>query len=294
MTLLDSFKKSRIIYLRKKRRFGQVVSEFYYKWDRNWRSCKSTMTTKAPAQFQWKNTWNQYFAVIAGKVLNSFGFNFFSFSCEQIEAWFESKTQILLTFFGAANILQFSQGNTNGWPSPALPVLSSEKSPLVTGPLTIEELSWIGSINCIGLSLDLKYYASYVKKYSLSWAWRLICFFLIYFYDRNLSNAHHVFEESILEYFDFKTTADVQCHCYSGGIFGSLLYGYIIPIVGSKRALVLLTIPSVAFWVMIYFGFNFYHIFIARFVAGAAGGSMQSAVMLYVAEIANNEYVIAV
>ncbi|XP_055295383.1 solute carrier family 2, facilitated glucose transporter member 8-like [Sitodiplosis mosellana] len=145
------------------------------------------MTTKEPEKpFQWPNAWNQYFAVLA------------------------------------ANILQFAHGCITGWPSPALPVLTSENSPLVK-PLTIEESSWIGSINCIG------------------------------------------------------------------GLCGSLLFGYVIPILGSKRALLVLTIPSIIFWAMIYFSINFNHILIARFIAGCASGAMQSATMLYVSEIANDD-----
>lgn len=37
----------------------------------------------------------------------------------------------------------------NGWLSPALPELLSESTPLTTGPLTNEQLSWIGSINAL-------------------------------------------------------------------------------------------------------------------------------------------------
>lgn len=45
---------------------------------------------------------------------------------------------------------------------------------------------------------------------------------------------------------------------------------------------------------MIYFGSNYYHILIARFISGFAGGGMQSATILYVSEIANDEYVIEI
>lgn len=37
-----------------------------------------------------------------------------------------------------------------GWLSMALPLLRSEKSPLKTGALTVEEISWIGSIISLG------------------------------------------------------------------------------------------------------------------------------------------------
>lgn len=31
-----------------------------------------------------------------------------------------------------------------------MPILASNETPLSTGPLTIDEVSWVGSINCIG------------------------------------------------------------------------------------------------------------------------------------------------
>lgn len=37
-----------------------------------------------------------------------------------------------------------------GWLSPALPLLLSDESPLKTGPITNEELSWIGAMNSVG------------------------------------------------------------------------------------------------------------------------------------------------
>lgn len=40
-----------------------------------------------------------------------------------------------------------------GWPSKNLVILQSLESPLQTGPLTISEASWIGSILCIGGAL---------------------------------------------------------------------------------------------------------------------------------------------
>lgn len=37
-----------------------------------------------------------------------------------------------------------------GWCSPTLPVLLSEESPLITGPITEDESAWISSVFCIG------------------------------------------------------------------------------------------------------------------------------------------------
>lgn len=132
---------------------------------------------------------------------------------------------ILLNFIlFLANLVMFGHGGNMGWVSPALAKLSSKESPLISGPLTNEQISWIGSINCIG------------------------------------------------------------------GLIGALSCGYFTYLVGSKRALLILTIPSITFWTLIYFGNTYYHILVARFISGYAGAGIQTIVILYVSEIANDKY----
>lgn len=41
-------------------------------------------------------------------------------------------------------------GITCGWPSPNIELLTSKDTPLASGPITLEEGSWIASILCIG------------------------------------------------------------------------------------------------------------------------------------------------
>ena len=48
------------------------------------------------------------------------------------------------------NLLALGYGTIVGWTSPFLPVLQSNESPLKTGPITLDEASWIGSLLCIG------------------------------------------------------------------------------------------------------------------------------------------------
>lgn len=56
-----------------------------------------------------------------------------------------------LTYSSSVLILLFSNGLSNGWNSPSFPVLLSEsKSPLPSGPLTVDEVSWIVSSVSIG------------------------------------------------------------------------------------------------------------------------------------------------
>lgn len=117
----------------------------------------------------------------------------------------------------------FAHGCIIGWTSPALGLLASQNTPLLSGPLTTDQIAWVGSINCIG------------------------------------------------------------------GFCGSLSFGYLVSLVGCKRATLFLVVPSVTFWTIIYFA-NFYHqILIGRLIGGYAGGGIQTALVLYVSEIANDE-----
>lgn len=99
----------------------------------------------------------------------------------------------------------FAHGAAMGQLAPALPFLSSKDTPLESGPLTNDQISWIGSINSFG------------------------------------------------------------------AIIGNLSFGYLISVMGSKRAILLLAIPEVLFWVLIYFGNHYYYILIARVLNGYAG-----------------------
>lgn len=122
-----------------------------------------------------------------------------------------------------ANIVGIGQGCMLGWASPALRILVTENTPLKSGPLTNEQLSWLGSVN--GLS----------------------------------------------------------------AIFGSVIFGCTVAVVGSKRTLLILALPSSIFWILIYFGDTHYHILIARCLNGLVAGGANSVTILYIADIANNK-----
>lgn len=52
-----------------------------------------------------------------------------------------------------------------GWVAPALLLLTSDDTPLKTGPVTLEQMSWIGSMNCIGAmfgTFTFGYFTSFV------------------------------------------------------------------------------------------------------------------------------------
>lgn len=115
-----------------------------------------------------------------------------------------------------------AHGAVIGWSSPALPILSSEQSPLASGPLTMDQISWIGSINCLSAML------------------------------------------------------------------GTIAFGYLISLMGIKRAMLLLTIPTTTFWLLVYFGNHYYHLLLARFFSGFGGGGICTTLTLYVSEIADD------
>lgn len=53
----------------------------------------------------------------------------------------------------SGNILSIGYGSVCGWPSASFPILQSDETPLATGPLTIEEASWVASLMAIGGAL---------------------------------------------------------------------------------------------------------------------------------------------
>lgn len=168
-------------------------------------------TIQTQDTFRW-NLKNQYFATILGNLMN-------------LNKIIYSKKKIKLKIqFISVNIITFSMGCMIGWGSCAIPILASPNTPISAGPLTNEEISWIGSIDAIGSTL------------------------------------------------------------------GALIFGYFASIIGPKRILLLLTLPtSLLFWLLIYIGNTFYHILFAKFTCGFVTGGILLVVILFVSEIANDE-----
>lgn len=75
-----------------------------------------------------------------------------------------------------------------------------------------------------------------------------------------------------------------------GAFFGTAFYGYLLTVIGNKQSMLLIAIPSAMHWVLIYFGTTPNHLIAARFATGWAGGGIQTAIVLYISEIANDEY----
>lgn len=64
-----------------------------------------------------------------------------------------------------ANLLCLVYGISVGWPSASLPLLQSEWTPLLTGPLTKFEASCVGSILCVGGALGTGIYGWLSERY---------------------------------------------------------------------------------------------------------------------------------
>lgn len=62
-----------------------------------------------------------------------------------------------------ANLTTISFGIAVGWPSGNLLLLSSEKSPLKTGAISVFEASWISSVICLGGAIGTIFYGWFVE-----------------------------------------------------------------------------------------------------------------------------------
>lgn len=56
----------------------------------------------------------------------------------------------IFSFYISASLLLFGHGTGLVWFAMALPLLQSDETPIESGPLTIHELSWAGSLIMIG------------------------------------------------------------------------------------------------------------------------------------------------
>lgn len=64
-----------------------------------------------------------------------------------------------------ANLASLSIGCSIGWLSPALRTLESNDTPLSTGPLTVDEVSWVGSLMHLGGLCGFPLYAAIAKRF---------------------------------------------------------------------------------------------------------------------------------
>lgn len=96
------------------------------------------VTDETTVPYQWSNE-RQYFITIAGSLKSRLKFAI-------IFKYFENFS---------ANLIAMTQGTAFGWVSPAIPKLASYDSPLLTGPLTYDEISWVGAMSSAGAFIGI-------------------------------------------------------------------------------------------------------------------------------------------
>lgn len=66
------------------------------------------------------------------------------------------------------NILSLCHGSTIGWMSPAIPMLkSNETTPLLSGPATVQEISWIGAYFSVGALIGNVVFSAVLRCWGL-------------------------------------------------------------------------------------------------------------------------------
>lgn len=161
---------------------------------------------------------NQYFATIAGLLLALLVVKF------RLDLVWCLIHCFFISWEFSGGLISLTHGCILGWTPQAFPILVSENTPLISGRLTNDQISWIGAIGALGV------------------------------------------------------------------FAGSFLFGFITSLVGCKRSTLFLAVPSITFWLLIYFGNIYHHILMARLLSGLTFGGIQTTIVLYISEIANDKY----
>ncbi|XP_031623042.1 facilitated trehalose transporter Tret1-like [Contarinia nasturtii] len=74
-----------------------------------------------------------------------------------------------------------------------------------------------------------------------------------------------------------------------GAIFATLIYSLSIDRFSRKLLLVSIAIPQILSWLIILFAANAYHLYVARFICGYAGGASLVVIPIFVSEIAEDK-----
>ncbi|XP_052892091.1 uncharacterized protein LOC128300161 [Anopheles moucheti] len=94
----------------------------------------------------------------AGNTLSMVSITIFSFISLKI---FPVMVELINLY---ANLIALAHGFTLGWVSPSLEYLRSNDTHLAGGPMTVEEISWLGSSLCIGGMIGVPIYGSLADR----------------------------------------------------------------------------------------------------------------------------------
>lgn len=130
-----------------------------------------------------------------------------------------------LVFLRTACLITYSHGSSIGWLAPAIEWFRSDKSPLDSGVITTEEISWIGGTG------------------------------------------------------------------YLGAVFGVIISSFESYLIGCKRTLAFLAVPTICAWLFIISTRSIHYVIVARLLTGWTGGGAYATTPLYVADIADPWYV---
>jgi MFS family permease len=73
-----------------------------------------------------------------------------------------------------------------------------------------------------------------------------------------------------------------------GAFINTLLYGKVAQWLGKKIALIILLLPNLTFWCLVYLSTNVTHLYVARAIAGMTGGGLLRIIPLFTGEIAES------
>lgn len=95
----------------------------------------------------------------------------------------------------SVNIIALSHGCAAGWLSPFLPYLKSPETHLDTGPVSSEDVSWIGSLLCIGGFIGTIAFGTITEKFGKKTAMFLLviphlCFWCLIFFS---THVYHLY-----------------------------------------------------------------------------------------------------
>lgn len=76
-----------------------------------------------------------------------------------------------------------------------------------------------------------------------------------------------------------------------GSIVGTFIFGFLASYLGCKRAMSYLALPSISFWLLVFFGDTLHHLLTGRFIMGLTAGGIQSGIIIFISEISNNKLV---